>query len=156
MTRACQTRLSPALAAALLCALLGAAGCGPSLPETVPVRGKVTWKGRPLGDGTVVFQPQPGQIAEGLPERPATGYLRPDGTFELTTFRAGDGAVPGVYGVAIHSYLSEPAASEDDEHPSEYVWRIPPRYGDPSQTGLTVEVPAGEEVVEVAFEVKDQ
>jgi len=156
MTCSSHRKLFAAVTSALLCAVLLAPGCGPSLPETVPVRGKVTWRGKPLGDGTVVFQPQPGKIAEGLPVRPATGHLRPDGTFELTTFRAGDGAVPGVYGVAIHSYLSEPAASDDDEHPSQYVWRIPSRYGDPAQSGFEVEVPPGGQPVEVALEVQDE
>lgn len=122
--------------------LLG--GCGESLPTTVPVTGKVTFKGEPLTDGTVSFHPQ--EIAEGLPKRTATGKLQADGSFTLSTFRTEDGAVPGTYRVTVHSYLSEPGSSNDDQKVGEYKWRIPPRYGDPLQSGLTadVSIPSGE------------
>lgn len=73
-------------------------GCGGGPTETyvkatVPVRGKVSYKGRPLAQGTVKFEPDSGRGAE--------GDIRPDGTFELSTFKAGDGAVEGTHRVAV-------------------------------------------------------
>jgi hypothetical protein len=115
-------------------------GCGERLPETVPVAGKVSWQDGPLTDGTVVFHPH--HIEAGRPKRPATGKLQADGSFVLTTFRHADGAVPGDYRVTIHSYASDPAASDDDERPGDYRWRIPERYGDPSRSGLVASVDA--------------
>lgn len=113
-------------------------GCSDGLPATLPVSGTVTWQGEPLTDGTVVFHPQ--EIAEGLPRRNATGKLADDGTFSLSTFRTDDGAVPGTYRVTIHSYLSEPSSSDDDQNPGQFQWRIPQRYGDPSRSKLTANV----------------
>ena len=128
----------------IIAALLGCwaaatvTGCGEKLPTTVPVTGQVIWQGKPLTDGTVSFHPQ--QIAEELPKRTATGRLNQDGSFSLSTFRRDDGAVPGKYHVTIHSYLSEPASSNDDQNPGEYIWRIPQHYGDPANSGLKADV----------------
>src|SRR5262249_7863155 len=63
---------------AILSGLTG--GCGPaeSHPETVPVQGKVTYKGQPVPRGTITFQPDAGQ--------PATGEIQPDGSYRLGTY----------------------------------------------------------------------
>jgi len=146
----CAGRLAASVSMLALCA-----GCGDGLPKTIPVSGSVRYQGEPLTDGTVVFHPH--EIPEGLPRRTAHGRLQPDGTFTLTTFRAGDGAVPGTYRVTIHSYLSEPASSDDDQNPGEYVWRIPQRYGDPSRSGLTADVsPEAQQPLEFAFVVEQE
>ena len=131
---------------------LAVGGCSPGVP-VVPVQGTVTWKGAPLTRGTVVFQPY--QIEAGLPRRPATGHLQKDGTFRLTTFEPGDGAVVGTYQVTVHSYSSEPSDMGSDTDIVDYVWAIPSRYGDPSRSGLTAEVPAGERLVELDFELTE-
>lgn len=83
------------LAAALLAS---APGCGddPSRPPagaTVPVKGVVTYKGKPLTRGTLRFEPDAG--------REAQGEIGPDGSFALSTFTERDGAVPGVHRVAV-------------------------------------------------------
>ena len=84
-----------AVAAPLL--LLGG-GCGPSdgvqSAETVPVKGKVTYQGKPLSKGVVTFEPAHHR-------RVATGDIGPDGTFELTTLKKGDGAAPGKHRVSV-------------------------------------------------------
>jgi len=126
------------------------AGCGESLPPTVPVEGAVTWRGSPLAEGEVVFQPD--VIAEGLPIRPATGTLQDDGTYRLSTFRPGDGAVSGKYHVLIHSYVSQP--SFDDPF-APFIWRIPARYGDPLHSGLTATVPADSRALVLDFELTE-
>jgi len=138
--------------AILLCCLVFT-GCGERLPETVPVSGSVTWQGKPLTSGRVVFHPQ--EIAEGLPRRPATGDLDQQGRFKLTTFRGGDGAVPGDYRVCVFSYLSDQTAAEDDVSIPETVWRIPERYGDPRQSGLSATIPAGSQPLSFDFDLTD-
>ena len=69
-------------------------GCGPGQPKTYPVSGKVVFAdGAPLTTGgTIVFE----SIApEGEPVFNARGVVEPDGTFRLSTFGDGDGAVAG-------------------------------------------------------------
>ena len=105
---------------------------------TVPVTGKVTWQGKPLADGTVGFNPI--KVGKGLPNRPAIGELRADGTYVLSSFRSSDGVLPGEYRVTVQSYISRPNVMDGFVKPA--VWRIPSRYGDPVQSGLSFTVPA--------------
>ena len=115
------------------------AGCGDSLPDTVPVTGTATIDGQPIANGDVTFHPH--EIADGLPRRPARGSLDEQGTFQLSTFRSGDGAVPGIYRVTIHSYSNRPDKF-DDSGTFTPEWGIPQRYGNPETSGLVVEVSA--------------
>jgi hypothetical protein len=85
-----------AIAAALLlgaCSGCGTAGSG-TLPQLVPVKGKVTFKGQPVTVGTVHFEPDDYG-------RPASGKLQSDGSFVLTTLKEGDGVIPGHHRVTI-------------------------------------------------------
>src|SRR5438552_17655549 len=80
---------------ALALILAAAAGCGSS--NTSPVSGKVVFKdGTPLTGGLVLFRP----VDEKL-QVSSRGDIQPDGTFFLSTYKEGDGAVPGKYQVAI-------------------------------------------------------
>jgi hypothetical protein len=81
----------PALAFAL-------AGCGPT-PPAFRVTGTVTYQGQRLTTGAVAFHNLDG--ASPL----AKGEIRPDGTFELTTHRPGDGAPAGEYKVTVTSMI---------------------------------------------------
>jgi hypothetical protein len=79
--------------------LTGCWGCGSSegghfVASTLPVKGKVLYKGKPLTQGEIVFEPDSGG-------REAHGSIQSDGTFELSTFAQNDGAVPGVHRVAV-------------------------------------------------------
>jgi len=151
-TRRLPAGRAASVAACGLLTLLLLPGCGEGLPETVPVSGRVTFQGQPLDSGQVVFHPQ--SIPEGLPRRPATGVLDREGRFQLTTFRTGDGAVPGTYQVAIFSYLSDQTSAEDDVAIPETVWRIPERYGNPQQSGLTANVtPESDEPLSFEFKL---
>src|SRR4051794_18550874 len=67
------------------CAGCGAKGAG-TLPNLIPVKGKVTFKGQPLTKGTVHFEPDDYG-------GPAAGQLQADGSFVLTTAKEGDGVV---------------------------------------------------------------
>ncbi len=125
-------------------------GCGESLPKTVPVRGRVTWQGKPLPMGTVTFQPA--ESGPGGPLRPAVATIESDGTYQLSTFRTHDGASPGEYTVAIHA--STPPPMEAGSPPPK--WLVPPKYATPATSGLTATVPAdaSEELV-LNFDLKD-
>jgi hypothetical protein len=70
------------------------AGAGAQVGPTVPVKGRVTYQGKPLTQGTITFEP----VDTG---REANGNIGPDGTFVLTTFKEGDGAVAGVHRVGV-------------------------------------------------------
>ena len=75
------------------CAGCGANGSG-TLPQLIPVKGKVTFKGQPLTIGAIRFEPDDFG-------RPATGKLQSDGTYVLSTLKEGDGVVPGHHRVTI-------------------------------------------------------
>jgi hypothetical protein len=120
------------------CLLLGGAcllatGCGSNSPKTLEVSGKVTWQGQPLPDGAIAFTPVNG------PSRPAVGKIGADGAYRLSSFRPGDGAMPGEYRVTVESYTSWPTRTEPEKP---YVCRIPERYGKPAQSGLSFTIPA--------------
>ena len=87
------------------------------LSTTVPVSGTVTYKGKPLTKGTVVFEPDAG--------RPAHGAIQSDGRYTLSTFKEGDGAVEGAHRVSI-SGLNKKV--------------LPLKYHSPSSSGIEIEV----------------
>ena len=68
-------------------------GCGSDRFKTATVRGKVTYKGKPVPNGTINFMPASGPSA--------SGEIQRDGSYTLTTYRSGDGAAPGSYTVVI-------------------------------------------------------
>lgn len=85
---------------ALLLAAVSTIGCSKSPFDLAPVHGKVTIDGKPVVAGRVMFAP----IAKGESRevgKPAFGTLQADGTFTLTTFEEGDGAVVGEHWVTI-------------------------------------------------------
>jgi hypothetical protein len=77
-------------------------GCSESVerPKTFPIGGKVTYKGQPVPKGTVTFQPDQGS--------PAVGELQSDGSYKLSTFSPGDGALPGHHKVFIIANTADP------------------------------------------------
>jgi len=119
-------RSSPLKSITLAALLLGAcSGCGGgsgSRPNLVPVKGKVTYKGQPLTKGIVRFEP------DGY-GRMATGELQADGTYVLTTFEKGDGAVIGHHRVFITDTGSNPRKE-----------RVPKKYATPDNSKLTADV----------------
>ncbi len=81
-------------------------GCE-SGPPMAPVSGRVTFNGKPLEFGTVMFQLSSGG-------QPARGQIQSDGTFELGTFAAGDGAIVGEHKVRITSYSGQAPGKSDE------------------------------------------
>lgn len=96
----------------LISLCLAFSGCGKSGPETVPVRGKVTFGGGPCpANGAVSFAPR--EVPEGLPRRPTSASFDTDGAFTVTSFDEGDGLVPGRYRVHIECWKVLPQATTD-------------------------------------------
>src|SRR5262249_40025801 len=75
--------------------VFGTAGCGTRL---YPVRGTVTLEdGTPLTQGMVIFESnQKGAAVM------ARGEVKPDGSYQLSTYKPGDGVPPGKYRVRIN------------------------------------------------------
>lgn len=112
-------------------------GCGSSIGTPAPliaVKGKVTYKGLPVTKGVVEFEP------EGY-GRPAKGQLQADGTFELTTFKPGDGVVAGAHRISISEF--DKSLAND---------RALQNYGSPNTSRLTAEV--SPENTEFTFDLK--
>ncbi len=121
-------RRASSLLLTLAALALPCAGCGSSAgsspPPTLPVKGKVTYNGRPLIQGTVTFVPDRG------PE--ANGNIQPDGSYSLTTRKDGDGAVAGVHQVAVDGATGKGAS-----------FRVPPKFRNVSSSKIEMEVKDG-------------
>ena len=84
-------------------------GCGGAdLPLTIPVSGTVSVNGSSCpGPGSLRFTPI--RVADGMPRRPGRADFDTDGRFEVTSFRDGDGLVPGTYRVQLECWQTPPA-----------------------------------------------
>jgi hypothetical protein len=83
-------------------AVVTAPGCGSDQLDLVRVKGKVTVDGKPVGPLTIYLAPQ---TSEALP---VNGYVDANGQFELTTYKAGDGAPEGTYAVSLMEDPTKP------------------------------------------------
>jgi hypothetical protein len=120
-------RISPTRMTTLAALLASACwGCGPAgsgtLPDLILVKGRVTYKGKPLSSGTIRFEP------DGF-GRTASGKLKEDGTFVLSTLKEGDGVVRGHHFVSI----SETGKSVRKEI-------VPSKYTSPNTSKLEADV----------------
>jgi hypothetical protein len=111
----------------LLCA-----GCRQKTSSVAIVRGKVTLDGKPLASGSIVTLPAAGRGASAPIQM---------GEFELSTFSKNDGAVMGIHKVAVTA--TEPPQGTGPEAAAGKSL-VPPRYGNPDTSGLTIEVKADE------------
>ena len=128
---------APLLLGSVLCLLLGGCGGGHEL-DTAVVQGTVLYQGKPLPYGTISFQPQAGP--------PAMGKIQADGSFTLSTYGNGDGAIVGPHKVLITATATDagtaPAADSNTEmRAGQSV--IPTKYSSFSTSGLTAEVATG-------------
>jgi len=125
------------LAAAVL-----SGGCGPvkeTVPDLVPVSGKVMYQGKPLADAIVTFFP-----AEGEEEptelnniyRP-TGKTNAEGEFELA-WGEHPGAPPGKYAVCISATHLVPDPNDAADQINESL--IPTEYNAAKTSGLKATV----------------
>lgn len=123
-------------------AALTFAGCGDGRPAVVKTSGQVLFNGEPLtfqGDGFVQVIP--------ADSRPATGKINPsDGTFTLTTFENGDGAIPGEHPVTILVNALGPGGQS--------VNLLPKEYADVGTSGLTVAIDKPTDSLKIELEGK--
>src|SRR4051812_21554087 len=107
---------------------------------TVPAKGTVTYKGKPLEKGQIQLLPDNGPAAVGLIE---------NGNFVLGTNADGDGAPPGKYRVTVAWY------KENKNRFGESVTKavLPVRFASPDTSGIVVEIPeSGNEAIKVDLE----
>lgn len=112
-------------------------GCGG--PGPVPVKGTVTFNGKPVANVNVVLIGSDGKRANGITD--ASGNFS-----QLTTIKEGDGAVPGEYTVVITPKTDvnqEPTKADDYAVPDASKQAFPPKYSDVTLSGLKVTVTGG-------------
>jgi hypothetical protein len=127
-------------------ALTVAGGCGKSNPAETVVRGQILYRGEPVAGGLIVFAPNPDRGSDGPV---VTATLNDDGSFTLA---APDGkpVAPGWYRIAVAPKAgSVRVPTADRPYPG-----LPPRYRNPSLSGLEREVKAGTDNV-VLFDLDD-
>jgi len=125
------------------------AGCGGAdigKPKVYPVSGKVTQKGQPLTAGEVMFTPSGGP--EGASGHIATGQIGSDGSYTLTTFNTGDGAVAGKHKVTVVSRSSDNLEKMNKMKGGAIAYKLPPsvvssKYSQVATTPLTYTVENG-------------
>ena len=126
------------------------AGCGgPTRPETVPVAGRVTYQGKPVPMGQIMFYPEQGH--------PATGTIDANGAYRLRTFAPDNGAIPGRYRVTITAvrFTGGGHAKTFDEElrgggssaPAKAEWLVPEVYSRPETTPLRADVTRDSKVI---------
>ncbi len=132
----------------LVACLLGTAGCARG-PTMAKVNGTVTYNGKALPQGNLIFE-SPGQ-------RPASARIENGQIVEATTYKPDDGVPVGSHKIAVSateaaaaSIVSDPGkASLPDANYMGGKSLIPGRYNDPEKSGLTAEIKAGENRLEL-------
>ena len=99
------------------------AGCGSGdsggIPA-VPAAGTITYDGKPVEKGTIQFLPEKGHQATGAIE---------GGKFTLSTYKDGDGAIPGKHGVGVS--VTQDVPTKDGDTTVKYL--VPQKYADPGE-----------------------
>jgi hypothetical protein len=105
--------------------LIAATGCGPTGPKLYPVSGTVSWNGKPLPEGDIIFAPaSPGELED---------------AGKIVAGKFAFQARPGAKKVKIMANRSEgPVDPQMGLAPR--VQYIPPQYSSAEKTTLTAEV----------------
>lgn len=136
---------SGAMTIVALMLLAMAPGCSKPDPfERQPLKGYVTWGGKPIQYGSIALEPAEGQRAG------AMASIR-DGKFEMSRMA---GPSPGKYKVWLHAYDhsgERPADGREIPPPKEM---LPAKYLATAPTEITIERVEGEKVNEFTFDLK--
>jgi hypothetical protein len=109
------SRLLPVIA--VICA-----GCSRSGPTLYPVRGKILFEGQPARGATLVFHPLGNSDPNAVKPR---AFVDRDGTFEVFTYAAGDGAPAGEYAVTVAGRMWPGAGSRPPQAAAKQGRRFP-------------------------------
>ncbi|MCC9609391.1 carboxypeptidase-like regulatory domain-containing protein [Blastopirellula sp. JC732] len=128
--------------AAAVCLFMIGCGAGNQNPPTTPVTGKVTYKGAAVEGAAVKFLPSNSEA------KIANATSGADGTYAISTFEPGDGAMAGKYKITVRKLVSvQQGVQQDGEHAGEpdYVNKdmLPKKYMSVDDTPLEFEVNAG-------------
>lgn len=137
--RCCRHNLPMVALLAFLSAAL--TGCGSDSFKTAPVKGKIIFNGKPVPQGTVMFVPV-------TPGPTATGQINSDGTYSLTTFKKGDGAVLGKHKVVVDAKNELPAVFPPGADPPTPPPIVPDKYISHATTDLVAEVHDGDNTLD--------
>jgi len=112
------------LALLLLIVVSLSSGCGGGGPSGSPVQGTVTFEGKPLERGVVLFSPSDQTLTA------ARATIQPDGTYQLT-------AVPGEYKVVVNLFTeTDGDLNPDDPDYQEPKSLLPANYSSLMRTPL--------------------
>jgi hypothetical protein len=138
----------PALSLLALLVLLGAAGCS----SNGSVTGKVTYKGAPLGSGTVVFiGPKASATADLDAEGNYTILKAPLGAVRVTVETMPPPSGSGGGGKDKPVAMAMDASGGPSTPQGKYV-PIPAKYKDPSTSGLTYTVVSGKQTHDIPLD----
>ena len=126
-------------------ALFVAVGCNSDRVRVHPVRGKVTFEGKPMPwGGSMALVPLSNQ-----PGKAAGGEIMSDGSYHLSTYTDGDGSMAGDFRVVITQVThKEPERTADGVAPSRTApmlpasEQIPMIYADSQKSPLTAKIEA--------------
>jgi len=130
---------------AIACSGIFSTGCGKPDPfGRQPLKGYVTWNGKPIQFGSIALKPAEGQPAG------AMASIR-DGAFDIPRSA---GPCPGKYDVWLHAYDhggERPADGSETAPPKEI---LPAKFLDKPPTQITIEKVEGDKVNEFTFDLK--
>jgi hypothetical protein len=115
--------------------LLISSGCGGS--GFNKIKGKVSFAdGSPLTVGKIVAESPEHRVT-------ATGYIKPDGTFEMGTATSNDGVPPGTWQIAIVGAVEQPIVYPDrpNLNAGKVKQLIKDTYANKNTSGITFKVP---------------
>lgn len=147
------SRFLLAMFACVLLSLVSACGRSDRGP-VAPVEGTVTYRGKPLAAGTIVFE---------VPKaRPANGKIVDGKITEVTTYDPGDGVPVGSARVAVFAQADRAGATKSSS-PGQPVTMganymdsgkslIPAKYNNPATSGLSAEIGKGRNTIELKLE----
>jgi hypothetical protein len=104
--------------------VLAVTGCGEK-SNTLAVRGKVAYQGKPLASGAISFYPEKGQ--------PVFATLSPDGDYQIELG-------PGEYAVTIAASNPLPPGFEEGDVPPPPKFVLPEKYSILAKSTLTAKV----------------
>jgi len=125
----------------LIAVLLLLAGCRDENAGLVPVKGKVTYKGKPVPNGTINFMPDSG--------RSAYAEIKPDGSYSLM-------AIPATHKVVVMALQDNTNRLPEERSPTPPPI-VPVKYTHIATTDLKAVVEdKGKEANTIDFELKDE